>query len=114
MTTTNNPLNQLAAAELTAAAAPIITALTNIKNGDGTTVSVIGQGVVLQAQVLAILPTLQKIGITDIAGFLLDKVNAAVTNATTPPPVDNAHVAEATTQFTAAEVAANGNTETKA
>jgi hypothetical protein len=77
-----NPLPALAAAELAAAAAPVIAVLTNIKNGDGSVQSITGQGLILEAEMIAILPTLQKIGVQNVAGFLIDFINSKLASVT--------------------------------
>lgn len=82
-----NPLSGLAAAELAVAAAPFLAALDKIKNGDGTVASVVGQGVALEGELIAALPTIQKIGVQNVASFLIDKINQALANVTpTPTP----------------------------
>lgn len=91
---TSNPLSALAAAELAAAAAPLITALNNIKNGDGSVASLTGQGIALEGELIAILPTLQKIGVQNVAGFLIDKINSAIAGVT-PAAAETAEKEEA-------------------
>lgn len=77
-----NPLSALAAAELAAAAAPVQAALTNIANGDGSVASITGQGIALEGELIAILPTLQKIGVQNVASFLNSKIAEALANVT--------------------------------
>lgn len=77
-----NPLSALAAAELAAAATPIINALTQIQNGDGSVASITGQGLALEGELLAILPTLQKIGVQNVAAFLVEKIQEAIAGVT--------------------------------
>lgn len=84
----NNPLSALTAAELAAAAAPIQATLTNIGNSDGSVAAITGQSVALQGQLIAILPTLQKIGVQNVANFLNSKITEALTSATAAPVVE--------------------------
>lgn len=77
-----NPLSALAAAELAAAAAPIQSVLTNIANGDGSVTSITGQGIVLEGELIALLPTFQKIGVQNVASFLNSKITEALANVT--------------------------------
>lgn len=83
-----NPLSALAAAELAAAAAPIQAALTNIANGDGSVTSITGQGIALEGELIAILPTLQKIGVQNVANFLNGKIAEALASVTPAAPVE--------------------------
>src|SRR4051812_4943894 len=82
MSSQTNPLSALEAAELAAAASPIQSVLTNIANGDGSVASVTGQGLVLEGELLAILPTLQKIGVNQVAAFLNSKISEALAKVT--------------------------------
>lgn len=85
-----NPLSTLTALELAAAAAPVQSVLTNIANGDGSVASVTGQGIALEGELIAILPTLQKIGINNVAAYLNEQITAFVasqTPAATTEPV---------------------------
>lgn len=86
---TANPLPALAAAELAAAAAPIQAALTKIANGDGSVASLTGQGVALEGELIAILPTLQKIGVQNVANYLNDFIAAKIASVT---PVTNSTI----------------------
>lgn len=108
-TTTQNFFNALTAAELAAAASPLLAALNNVKNGDGSVQSLTGQGIVLEAQMIAILPTLQKIGVQNVAGFLIDFINEKIASVT-PAPVAAAPapVAAAPVQIAIASPAASG------
>ena len=77
-----NPFSALAAAELAAAASPVLAALNNIRNGDGSVQSLAGQGLILEAELTAILPTLQKIGVQNAAGFLINLINQEIAKVT--------------------------------
>lgn len=79
-----NPLSAIALAELAAALAPIQAALTNIANGDGSVESVNAQVIILQGEMLALLPTLQKVGIPAVAGYLNAQVAAWLASLATP------------------------------
>ena len=81
-----NPLSALEAAELAAALAPIQAVLTNIANGDGSVASIEGQGIVLEGELIAVLPTLQKIGVNTVASYLNTQI-ATWLAAQTPSPV---------------------------
>lgn len=78
-------LSALAAAELAAAAAPIQTALTNIANGDGSKESLVGQGLALEGNLITILPTLQKIGVQNVANYLNSQLSAYLASVTPSP-----------------------------
>jgi hypothetical protein len=93
-----NILQTISALELAAAAAPIQAALTTVANGDGTTQSLAGQGLILEAQLIALLPTLQKVGITNLATYLNTQLTAFVAkqvNAQTAASVTSTATASA-------------------
>lgn len=73
----------LLAAELAAALAPIQAALTSIAGGDGSLPSVLAAGVTLKGQLILALPTLQKIGINNIAGDVNQLLTAWIASKTT-------------------------------
>lgn len=76
----------LTAAELQAVASPLLQVLANIRDGDGSVLSVEGQGVILEGDIVSILPTLQKIGVAATAQFFIDQVNAFIAAHTAPVP----------------------------
>ena len=86
-----NPFSQLTTDEINALIAAVTPALTALANGDGSTASIVGQGVVLEGQLVTALPTLQKVGVNDLAKDALAwlaMVNAApVAPAPTSVPV---------------------------
>lgn len=77
-----NLLSALEAAELAAAAAPLLNVLTNLANGDGSAASIEGQGIVLEGEYIAILPTLKKIGVNLIAQYLITQIQAKLASLT--------------------------------
>lgn len=83
----SNPFSQLSIDEINALISAVTPALTAIANGDGSTPSIIGQGVVLEGELLAAVPTLQKIAVNDLAKAALawlESVKPAPTVVETP------------------------------
>lgn len=81
-----NPFAQLTADELTALVAAVTPALTSLANGDGSTASIVGQGVVLEGQLVTALPTLQKVGVNDLAKGVLAWLATVNAPAAAPSP----------------------------
>lgn len=69
-----NVIDDLKVAELTALLAPLQGSLATIAKGDGSIQSLTGQGLILEAEYIAALPTLQKIGVNVLAGDLNQKI----------------------------------------
>ena len=72
---------KLTADELTAMALPINNILTAISTGDGSTASLLGQGIVLQGLLVSLAPQIQKIAVTDGASGLQAWFNAELAKA---------------------------------
>jgi hypothetical protein len=68
--------SKLTADELTALATPINNILTAIASGDGSTASLLGQGIALQGLLVSLAPQVQKIAVTDGAAGLQTWFNA--------------------------------------
>ena len=73
--------SKLTADELTALALPVNNILAAIAAGDGSTASLLGQGVVLQGLLITLAPQVQKIAVTDGASGLQAWFNAELAKA---------------------------------
>lgn len=73
--------SKLTADELTAIALPVNNILTAIASGDGSTASILGQGVVLQGLLVSLAPQVQKIAVVDGATGLQAWFNAELAKA---------------------------------
>lgn len=85
----DSALSKLTTDELTAALAPVQKVLTNIAQGDGSTASLAGQGVILEGELIAALPNLQKIGVTELAADLNQKITDFLTSRATQTGAQN-------------------------
>lgn len=83
-----NPLSAIAVAELAAALAPLQAALTNIENSDGSVETAVAQFNALQGEMLALTPTLQKIGIPALAAYANGQIAAWLASLVTPEPAN--------------------------
>lgn len=73
--------SKLTADELTALAVPLNNVLGALATGDGSTASLVGQGVVLQGLLVSMAPQVQKIGVNDLAASLQTWLNAEIAKA---------------------------------
>lgn len=81
-----NPFSQLTADEINALITAVTPALTALANGDGSTASIVGQGVALEGALIASAPIAQKVAVNDLAKGALAWLATVVQPVPTPAP----------------------------
>lgn len=79
---TTDPLTDLKTNALTAATAPLFAALQNIQNNP-TQLNVVAQGIALQGALVAAAPTMETLGIKDLAALLEQQLQKFLTGLQT-------------------------------
>ena len=81
-----DPITDFKTNALAIAAKPLLDALTSIQ-ANPTTFNVLAQGVALQGALVGAAPTLESLGIKDVAAALQQQIQAVLTGSTSAPPV---------------------------